>query len=163
MGAEMAATSDVEAIRTLLHRYCRLLDERDTATLVDDVYAVDAVDDRRRGSALHGHRAIKEYFDRAEAIIEATAHLLVNVDIEVSGDEARASSRVMACHWFLNQAHLGSVRPSDCVLIGSYDDELRRLPDGWRITHRTVAALGTGGLLMGVMPEDFRGFGGART
>jgi ketosteroid isomerase-like protein len=159
ISTESTAT-DVEAVRGVLHAYCRLLDARDLPGLLDQVYAVDAVDDRRR-AVLHGHEAIREYFERAGSIIEGTAHFLVNVDIAVTGDEARASSRVLASHWFLDQAHLGPVRPSDCVLIGTYDDRLRRLPQGWRITRRTVGALGPGGLLMGQMPDAFRGFGGA--
>jgi len=154
------SSSDVEAVRAVLHAYCRLLDARDVPTLLDQVYAVDAVDDRRR-TVLRGHKAIGEYFEGAESIIEATAHFLVNVDIEVTGKTARAASRVLASHWFLNRAHVGPVRPSDCVLIGTYDDALERLPQGWRITHRTVGALGPGGLLMGEMPDLFRGFGGA--
>jgi ketosteroid isomerase-like protein len=159
ISTESTAT-DVEAVRGVLHAYCRLLDARDLPGLLDQVYAFDAVDDRRR-AVLHGHEAIREYFERAGSIIEGTAHFLVNVDIAVTGDEARASSRVLASHWFLDQAHLGPVRPSDCVLIGTYDDRLRRLPQGWRITRRTVGALGPGGLLMGQMPDAFRGFGGA--
>jgi ketosteroid isomerase-like protein len=161
-GSRVSTGSDVEAVRAVLHAYCRWLDARDVPTLLDQVYAVDAVDDRRR-TVLRGHGAIGEYFDRAEAIVESTAHFLVNVDIQVSGDTARASSRVLASHWFLDQAHLGPARPSDCVLIGTYDDVLQRLPQGWRITRRTVGALGPGGLLMGRMPEAFRGFGGAPT
>jgi len=93
-------------------------------------------------------------------MLEATVHLLSNVVIELDGDSARASSRVQACHWFAATAGLGPVRASECVLVASYEDRLRRLPQGWRITHRQVTVGGPGGLLSGTMPAAFAGFGG---
>ena len=39
-------------------------------------------------------------------------------------------------------------RPADFVLLGSYDDELVRTTDGWRIRRRVVGALGPGGLAL---------------
>lgn len=156
----MSVADDCDAIRDILHRYCRHLDARDTAALLSDVYTVDAVDDRRRGAPLRGHAELRAYFDRALVGLEATAHLLSNIEIDVTGDNARALSRVLACHWFLNAASDGWVRPSECVLVAEYSDRLTRLPQGWRITHRTLTALGPGGLLAGTMPDTFAGFGG---
>jgi hypothetical protein len=151
---------DGEAVRDVLHTYCRMLDTRNLGGLLDQVYAAEAVDDRRRGTPRRGLEEICAYFEASFRILEATVHLLMNIEVDVDGDEARAYSRVLACHWFAGTALMGKARPSECVLIGSYTDRLNRLPQGWRIVHRQVEALGPGGLLAGAMPDAFRGFGG---
>jgi ketosteroid isomerase-like protein len=158
-----SSPADTEAVRDVLHRYCRLLDARDIQRLVEGVYDVDGVDDRQRGTPRRGHQEIRQYFERSLPMLEATAHLLMNVEIELDGDRATTRSRVMACHWFADTAQVGKARPSECVLVGTYDDQLQRLPQGWRIVHRQVGALGPAGLLMGSLPEAFRGFGGVES
>ncbi len=157
---EARAAADREAIRDVLHRYCRYLDERNLDALVEEVYAADATDDRRRGAPKVGRAEIRAYMARARDLCEATAHLLSNIEIELDGDSARARSRVMACHWFAETSYLGKARASECVLVGTYDDRLARLPEGWRIVHRQVGALGPAGLLAGTLPPAFRGFAG---
>ncbi len=157
----MATTSDDRwAISDVLHRYCELLDARAPASLVTDVYAPDAEDDRRRGTPRRGAQELLAYFTAALDTVEATVHQLGNVVVRVDGDDARASSSVTACHWFAATAHRGPVRESECVLLARYDDELRRLRQGWRIIRRRVTPGGPGGLLVGRIPAAFRGFGG---
>ncbi len=152
--------NEVEGIRETLYRYCRLLDERQPLELVRSVYLPEAVDDRQRGAPRRGHDELIAYFEAALVLLEATVHLLSNVEIELHGDTATTRSRVVASHWFVGSALFGKVRPAECVLVGAYEDTLVRQADGWRISHRLVRALGPGGLLFGQMPEAFRGFGG---
>jgi ketosteroid isomerase-like protein len=149
--------TDSDEVRRTLHTYCRLLDERDLDTLLREVYTADAVDDRRRGEPLRGPDQIKGYFARSFERIAATVHMISNADVTIDGDRASAYSRVTAYHWLFGG---DPVRPADFVLLGSYDDELVRTPDGWRIARRTVGALGPAGLAQGELPEVFRGFGG---
>lgn len=148
-----------DEIRRTLHAYCRLLDERDLDALVLRVYLPDATDDRKRGTPARGHAEIRAYFARAFEHVAATAHLLTNIDIEVSPDAttATSSSRVLAYHWLFGGE---PVREADFVLLGCYDDALVRTDDGWRIAHRVVGALGQGGLAHGTLPSVFAGFGG---
>ena len=154
------AAEDHIAITAVLYRYCELLDERNPSALVSEVYASHAEDDRKRGTPRRGEAELVSYFSAALDLLEATVHLLSNVTVHLSGDIATASSRVQACHWFAATAALGPVRASECVLVARYDDELARLPQGWRITRRRVTACGPGGLLAGRMPAVFSGFGG---
>lgn len=149
-----------DEIRRTLNAYCRLLDERDLDELMRRVYLPDAVDDRRRGTPLKGHPEIRAYFARAFEHVASTAHLLSNVDIEVSadGNTATAYSRVTAYHWLFGGE---PVREADFVVLGTYDDELVRTDDGWRIRRREVGALGQAGLSQGTLPPVFAGFGGA--
>jgi ketosteroid isomerase-like protein len=132
-----------------------LLDVRDFDALVARVYSEDAIDDRQRAAPLRGRGEIAEYFRRAAKHLQATAHLLTNVDVEVdpTAGTATASSRVIACHWSLPVDDQPAARPADFVLLGTYDDVLRRTPDGWQITHRLVGALGPAGLVAGSLPR----------
>jgi ketosteroid isomerase-like protein len=148
-------------IHRTLHAYCRLLDERDIDELMRRVYLPDAVDDRKRGTPLRGHDEIRGYFASAFEHVASTAHLLSNIDVEVSQDGTRATSysRVTAYHWMYGGE---PVREADFVVLGSYDDELVRTDDGWRIARRVVGALGQAGLSQGTLPPVFAGFGGAQ-
>jgi hypothetical protein len=154
------AVFEADEVRRTLHAYCRMLDERDLDGLMRLVYLPDAVDDRKRGEPLAGHGQIRAYFERAFGHVAATAHLLSNMDVRIEDDRAWAYSRVTAYHWM---AGGDPVRPADFVLLGSYDDELLRTPDGWRISRRVVGALGPAGLAAGELPAVFAGFGGADT
>jgi ketosteroid isomerase-like protein len=149
-----------DEIRRTLHAYCRLLDERDLDGLMRRVYLPDAIDDRKRGTPLHGHAEIRRYFAKAFEHVAATAHLLSNIDIDVAPDTRKATSysRVTAYHWMFGGE---PVRAADFVVLGSYDDELARTDGGWRIKHRVVGALGPAGLSQGSLPPVFAGFAGA--
>ncbi|HEY3713343.1 MAG TPA: nuclear transport factor 2 family protein [Jatrophihabitantaceae bacterium] len=157
---EARIQEDEDLVRSTLHSYCRCLDEHDLDRLIDEVYTTDAVEDRRRGELIRGHEEIRAYFARASDILEATAHLLSNIEVSVDGDQATAYSRVTAYHWTRATTHLGTARPADFVLLASYDDRLRRTERGWRISHRRLTALGPGGVAAGELPDAFRGFGG---
>jgi hypothetical protein len=153
----VVAVAEVDEVRRTLHAYCRMLDERDLDGLMRLVYLADAVDDRKRGQPLAGHGQIRAYFENAFEHVAATVHLLSNIDVTIEDDHASAYSRVTAYHWMTGG---DPVRPADFVLLGSYDDELLRTPEGWRISRRVVGALGPAGLAAGVLPEVFAGFGG---
>ncbi len=158
--APTTAVDDRSDIEDVLHLYCTLLDNRRPDLLVTEVYAPDAVDDRRRGTLRQGTEELQDYFTAALGVLEATVHLLSNVVIRLDGEDARASSRVQACHWFAATARLGPVRACECVLVATYDDEFHRFSYGWRITRRQVTVGGPGGLLTGTMPAAWAGFGG---
>jgi ketosteroid isomerase-like protein len=152
-------TAAADQVRSTLHAYCRCLDGFDLDALLDEVYAPDVVDDRHHGAplsghqdVLQGHEDIRRYFTRAFESVEALAHMLTNVDVYVDGDRADASSRVLAFHWLRSTSDQGPTRPADFVMMGTYDDELRRTPDGWRITRRDVSMLGLSGLALGTFP-----------
>ena len=151
--------ADEDEVRRTLHTYCRMLDERDLDELMRRVYLPDAVDDRKRGVPLRGHEQIRGYFARSFEHVASTAHMLSNVDVTIDGDRATAYSRVTAYHWTFGGE---PVREADFVVLGSYDDELVRTDEGWRIATRVVSALGQAGLSQGVLPPVFAGFGGAR-
>ena len=153
------ASLDYEEIRALQHRYGRLLDLNQPKAVAQEVFTEDAIDDRGRIPVPIGRAAIEEMFTRALKQFAATAHVISNVEIDLNGDEATSSTYVTAWHWN-DDGSDATVRAADFALIAVYEDELRRTPDGWRISHRRIRPLGIGGLATGTMPASIRGFGG---
>ena len=99
------------------------------------------------GNAAPHYRATSrsgKYFERAFEQVAATAHLLSNVDVD---DRRRTARHCLQPGDRLPLAVRRAIRsrPADFVLLGSYDDELVRTPDGWRIAHRVVGAKSTSG------------------
>ena len=68
----------------------------------------------------------------AFAGFEATHHAITNHRVTVDGDRALIRAHIHADHWIapdLVEPHTG-----DCwVVVGFYDDEAVRTPDGWRL------------------------------
>jgi ketosteroid isomerase-like protein len=56
--------------------------------------------------------------------------------IAVDGDTATARSLIRECAKFRG-------RPGLMDVVGQFNDELQRTPDGWRFAHRTFTILGT--------------------
>jgi hypothetical protein len=153
------ASFDYEEIRALQHRYGRLLDLNQPHAVAHEIFTEDAIDDRGRVPVPVGRAAIEEMFTRALKQFAATAHVISNVEIELDGDEATSSTYVTAWHWNDDGSDT-TVRAADFALIAVYEDALRRTPEGWRISHRTIRPLGVGGLATGAMPASICGFGG---
>jgi ketosteroid isomerase-like protein len=55
----------------------------------------------------------------------ASRHIVANIRVDVSGDEARATSQIMLF-----------TAASQPPMVGTYQDRLARQADGWRFTER---------------------------
>src|SRR5262249_11294527 len=109
-----------------------------------------------------GRDAIRAFFD-ASAPLDGSAHYVSNFLVTVDGDTATSRCYYQSWHWFPSTAEFGVLRPVDFVGVGIYDDELRRTPDGWRITRRRMRTLGTGSIGIGMPPAAWRPMFEART
>lgn len=127
-GAEAA---DRLAIIEVLTRYATALDHRDWA-LLDQLFAPD-VEGRFGGSPLSGCEAVRRMIRSHLDGCGPTQHLLSNFRIELSGDTARSVCSVRAFH-----AGSGAAAGKTYELFGEYRDELRRLPQGWRVVLRSM-------------------------
>ena len=67
-----------------------------------------------------------------EYLVQINAPAIITVD----GDSASARSLIRECAKFRGQAGLIDV-------VGQFNDELQRTPDGWRFAHRTFTIFGT--------------------
>lgn len=138
--AEVAAIE--AACRATVARTARLADQPDPAGLAA-WFTEDGRLERPSGELLVGRAAIEAAY-AARPAQRLTRHLLGGTVVEVSApDAARALSTVLLCSGNLGDPPGRYGRPMDGpMVVGEFDDELRREPDGqWRITHRRASFL----------------------
>lgn len=130
------------AIMEVLYKYGQALDH--DPSLWDEVFAPDAIldypvrddqrqvrnDQRQTRTAAEMGATLAQPFHSQGSVSQ---HLVSNFMINVTGDTATAQSeaRVLAC---IPLGESGNVEITDRIV--SFDDELARTPDGWRVTRR---------------------------
>lgn len=126
----VTATDDAEAIRCLIAEYGRLLDARDAPAWAA-LFTTDGewVGGERYGK-IAGREALARFVAREFAATPPSVHLVGSIAITVDAAEANAWSR-----WMLLEQAPGGI---EITLAGSYDDRLRRTPEGWRFQRREV-------------------------
>ena len=120
MSESLQVIADQLAIRTVLHRYCRYLDLRRPDVVAQEVYTADAVDDRGREHVPTGHAEIEAMFRSALESLEATAHVLGSISVDVDGDGATSEAYVTAWHWMARPDASPLTRPADFALVAVY-------------------------------------------
>ena len=128
---------DRAAIIDVTNRYCWALDAKDWAVL-DTVFAEDANGDLLEDVV--GRTAIKKRVETALSRMDETQHLISNHQINVQGDTATSRCYLQAQH-VRKAAHGGT----NFIIAGRYEDELKRTPDGWRISFRRLVVMWTDG------------------
>jgi hypothetical protein len=136
--------------------YGWLIDSGQWARIAEDIFAEDAIQDLGSGMVRHGRPEIHEGFADAVSKLEGTAHYFTNVHAEVTGDGAATSrAYLQTWHWTTETADAGPSRNADFIGVGVYHDDLRLLPEGWRIVHRRRRMLGPSPLGLGALPPIF--------
>ena len=131
--AELARLLDERAIVEVTHRYCAALDGRDWAELAR-CFTADAVAVFGRVPGQHeGLAAIQRVCRRSLEPLDASQHLVANHLIDISGDVASSRCYVRAQH-----TRRGLEGGKNFIIAGTYQDQWRRTPEGWRITRRTL-------------------------
>jgi ketosteroid isomerase-like protein len=127
--AELAA---IEAVRSVLHRYCQAIDRLD-ADLLATIYHDDAVVDH--GQPMPADQFRIAAFDRLASLWVATHHQLGQIAVMLDGDSA-------ACETYITANHIGPPdgegRSRMLVLGGRYVDRFERRDGAWRIAHRVL-------------------------
>jgi 3-phenylpropionate/cinnamic acid dioxygenase small subunit len=118
-------------------RYCWALDTKDWAVL-DTVFTEDANGDLLEDVV--GRVAIKKRVETALSRMDETQHLISNHQIVVRGDTATCRCYLQAQH-VRKAAHGGP----NFIIAGRYEDELKRTPEGWRISFRRLVVMWTDG------------------
>jgi hypothetical protein len=149
---DLALLLDERAIGRQLTAFARAMDERDWAAL-DALVAADATADVGTGSLQHGRAAIVALMRSFLDDCGPTQHLLGNLVIDVTGDEA--TSRC-----YVADLHVGAGAKSHLTLqsLGDYHDRWRRLDGRWQLVHRTKLNRALVGTLevLGAGPADWR-------
>lgn len=149
----VAALEDRQAIHDLLVHYTYLVDHAQYERIAEEIFTEDASDDHGLGERV-GREALHRYFTAMhDGDTDFAVHCLSNVMIAVDGETARAFSYSVMWSWRRSTRHLGRLRPADFVGIGAYEDELRRTPEGWRISNRVARSMGPSPLAAGDLGE----------
>jgi 3-phenylpropionate/cinnamic acid dioxygenase small subunit len=119
-------------ITDVLARYCDALDQRQW-DLLTTVFAPDASADYGSVGTPTGVEAITSAIRSTIGDLDATQHLIGNVQVHVQGDTATAQ-----CYLISQHVRTGQPGGEEYLLGGRYVDELARTPDGWRITSRRL-------------------------
>jgi len=127
--AEQQRLRDHQEISNLLARYARGLDAHDWDA-VQACFEPGAAF-VHPGGVQEGGEAIVERARAALTPLTASQHLLGTIAIEVDGDTAHASTYFQAQH-VRDDAPGGPL----FIIAGTYDDDLVRSADGWRIRER---------------------------
>ena len=106
-------------------------DQMMTTFLPDGIWEVPAMKLRSQGIG-----DIRATMTELMAPIEYLTQINAPAIIAVDGDAASARSLIRECAKFRN-------RPGLMDVVGQFNDELRRTPDGWKFAHRTFTILGT--------------------
>lgn len=127
--SRLRVVADQQEIHDLLARYCRGVDRRDPALIVD-VFHDDGTDDHGAGIATAAELA---HSIVASPVPRPYMHFQGNQLIEVDGDVARAET------YFLSfQQRERDGRMYTRTRAGRYIDRLERREGRWRIAHRMV-------------------------
>ncbi|WP_198154032.1 nuclear transport factor 2 family protein [Catenuloplanes japonicus] len=121
-------------ITDVIYRVARAMDSRDWALLAD-CYSPDARGDYTNAAA-DGRDTIVASARGFLEPLDATQHLVGNVEVSVDGDVATTHATFIAQH----------VRAGGRFMMGgNYDDTFRRTPEGWKITNRRIRGIWSDG------------------
>jgi ketosteroid isomerase-like protein len=130
-----ASWHDILEIRAVLDRYAAGIDRRDwdlfASCFTEDVH----VDYGRNGVYSSRDPFVEAFEAMHRPPVGATLHRITNHDITVDGDIAHAISYFDAV---LKVEHKGFQL---LHAIGTYTDDLRRTPNGWRISRRVTESV----------------------
>src|SRR5438105_1671992 len=130
----LAAIQDRIDITDVLYRYASTIDSFDLeglrATLHDDIEAVYG-----NAASASGGEAVSAWIAEAIKPVIWQHHLLSVYHVDIDGDEAKALVYHTSHQLFEDDPD------SAKVLVGRYNNELRREPDGWKISKLVLELL----------------------
>jgi ketosteroid isomerase-like protein len=127
-----AECADVMAINQLAHAYAQAI-SRGLVHEAVQTYAPDGTLTTPVLEPVSGRDAIEAAIHAGTKDLDMVFHCVQNALVQVHGD--RADARFQLSEW--------SRRKSDgatFLWLGFYDDELVRLPEGWRFAKRTLVS-----------------------
>jgi hypothetical protein len=134
--AEIRRLVDRQAILTVLHSYCDLVD-RNLPGQAAQLFTSDCTYDFAPGFQGEGREALGEVL-AAVGQFSATSHHLSNIEVIFDGaDRARSIAYLYAWHRFPDHPDR-----ADAYLWGRYVDSMVRKFEGWRIASRTMQIVG---------------------
>ena len=138
------AAADVVEITQLVNRYGHALDSK-RYELLEQVFAPGArMDYEMEGGSPGSYPEMVPVFQEFLTAFAYTQHVFSQPVIELDGDRAQASCRLLATH--VQRPLAGG--SNAWTVYGLYQDELLRTTQGWRIAARRFRGLHTEGRLL---------------
>jgi ketosteroid isomerase-like protein len=132
--ASLRALQDRTEIADILYRYSSAVDSFDTAgvrsALADDIHAQYG-----NGDPVQGGDKLAAWIAEATATVIWQHHLLNVYHINIDGDHAKTLSYLTSYQVFKENPDAA------IILVARYHDELKRTPDGWKISKRVMEVL----------------------
>jgi hypothetical protein len=132
---------DRQDIHDLVMRFAYYIDT-DNLPLVSTLFADDGC--MTYSHKIEGKAAVHTFFAGSSGYFLGMSHNVTNLLIEINGDMAKATSKALGWHWLAQGHGAREALPADLLLIGGYQDELRREAEGWRFVSRVAIKFGTG-------------------
>jgi len=131
----MAGLTDREELVELLARYASIADTRDFDELPETVFADRVTCDFESVGAGPPIEVERDVFMQQLRTFfadwQATHHAITNHRIRVDGDVASIRAHLHAQHWL--PPDVAPQHRNRWLVVGFYDDEAVRTPDGWRL------------------------------
>jgi hypothetical protein len=131
----MAGFTDREELVELLARYASIPDTKDWEELPRTVFTDRVVYDFESAGGGPAREVEREVFvDGVRTFFagwQATHHAITNHRIRIDGDVATIRAHVQAQHWL--PPEVAPPPRNRWLVVGFYDDEAVRTPDGWRL------------------------------
>jgi len=128
--------ADRLAIDDLLDAYASALDTKDWDALRTLFVPGAIVDYTEEGGVRGSIEDAIGWFQKAMAPFTASQHFVTNRRVRIDGDSARVDAYIFS--------PLGVPNDNGGLTLvfagGTYEDEVRRTPDGWRFAARTIHA-----------------------
>jgi hypothetical protein len=137
----LALLLDRMDIADVLYRYGKAIDRcsvdqsDETFSLLAGCLADDVTADYGPGGMYTGIDAWIAFVRQTASRMGRTLHLYTNLLITVDGDEAHLTCNVQATHMWESERG-----PRFLIAGGTFEDDLRRTRDGWRISHIVLNA-----------------------
>ena len=132
--ASLKALQDRTDIADVLYRYSSAVDSFDRdgirSALADDIWAQYG-----NGDPVTGADALADWITQATATVVWQHHLLNVYHVTIDGDQAKTLSYLTSYQVFEEDPKAA------IILVARYHDELKRTPEGWKISKRTMELL----------------------
>lgn len=138
----MNALSDRADLIELLGRYADIADLKEFAELPKLVFTDPLTIDFESVAGMPPMTVpLADYVENVRAAFApflATHHAITGHVVDIDGDSATIHAHVRAEHWLPDELTDGG--PNRWLVVGFYDNEAVRTPDGWRLSRVKLTA-----------------------
>jgi len=138
----MSALADRADLTELFGRYADIADRREFNGLPGRVFTDPLTLDFSSVTGIPPMTTpLRDYVEilrGAFAPFVATHHVITGHVVDLDGDRATVHAHVRAEHWLSDELAAGG--PNRWLVVGFYDNEAVRTPDGWRLTRVRLTA-----------------------